>query len=93
MHLEDKGNIFDDWLESPQGLLLAFCPRILEGGKDLRIIFFLENECSLSSVDNHWWWTLLAGKKIEHYALSSSGDAPSTSASTPYEPPGGTFTT
>ena len=43
-------------LESPQWLLLVFCPKILGGGRDLWIDFLLENICSLSGVDKHRWW-------------------------------------
>ena len=33
------------------GCLMAFCPKILGGGGDLRIIIFLKNECSFSGGD------------------------------------------
>ena len=52
MYLEDKGSTFGGSLESPQGLLLVFCPQILEVGEDLRIIFFPQNESSSSDEDN-----------------------------------------
>ena len=63
------------WLESPYWLLLAFCPKILGGGRDLRIAILLNNECSLSH-DGGDTQTLLVGKKqFELYALWGSGDA------------------
>ena len=48
-------------------------PKILGGGGDLWIIFLLENECSLSGVDNHRWWGHSNLKKKKLYALSGSG--------------------
>ena len=36
--------------------MIACGPKILGGGGDLQIVFLLENECSLSGVDNHRWW-------------------------------------
>ena len=33
------------------GCLMAFCPKILGGGGDLRIIVLLKNECSFSGGD------------------------------------------
>ena len=42
-------------LESTYCFLFAFWPKILGGAGDLRIIFLLENECSLSRVDSHRW--------------------------------------
>ena len=35
---------------------MAFCPKILGGGGDLRIIVLLKNEISLSGGDNVMWW-------------------------------------
>ena len=52
------------------------------------MILLLLYECSLSSVDNQWWWghsTLLAVKKktFKFFALSSHRDA-KTLAANPY---------
>ena len=34
----------------------GFLPQNMGGGRDLRMIVLLKNECSLSGVDNHRWW-------------------------------------
>ena len=47
---------FGDSLESPQWLLLAFCPKTLEGDRNLQMIILLLYESRLSGVDNHRWW-------------------------------------
>ena len=57
---------------------MAFCPKILGGGGDLRIIILLKNECSFS--DAAMWGggdtqALQDGKKkIELCALRGGGD-------------------
>ena len=57
---------------------MAFCPKILGGGGDLRIIVLLKNECSFSG-DDMWGGgdtqPLHDGKKIfELCALRGGGD-------------------
>ena len=49
-------HIIGGLLETPAWLVLAFCLNILVGGGDLWIIVLLENEYSLSGMDNHKWW-------------------------------------
>ena len=66
-------------LESPQWLLLAFCPKILGGGRDLRIVVLLEKECTFSDADNvrggDTQILLDGGKIFKYYALTGGGDA------------------
>ena len=86
-------------LESPCRLLLAFYPKILEDGGDLWFLILLTKECSFSGADNKKLWghsnTTRWLKKIELYALAGGGDAKNFPifTSTPYDPPGETFTT
>ena len=42
-------------LESPWWLLLAFCPKILGGGRDLLIVILVEKE-GFNGADNVRWW-------------------------------------
>ena len=54
-------------------MFLAFCPNILGGGRDLRMMFLLINECSFSGGDTQTLLVVLL--KVELYALPGSGDA------------------
>ena len=49
-------NNFGGSLESPYWLLLAFCPEILGGGGDLRMILLLFYGCHLSAENNQRLW-------------------------------------
>ena len=45
-------SVFGGLLESPQWLLLAFCPKIFGGGGNLWMLVLLEKEFNFSDGDN-----------------------------------------
>ena len=70
-------NLIGGLLESPWWLLLAFCSKILGGGRDLHIVILLKKKCTLIGTDivSGDTETLLGGKQIVLYVLSGGGDA------------------
>ena len=54
-HIKVSSILIGGSLESAQWLIQAFWPKILGGDRDQRIVILLENECSLSGMDNHRW--------------------------------------
>ena len=89
-------------LKWPGTLLLAFRPKILEGGGVLQLLFCAKrNAASVVLIKCGHPETLLDGKKImfmhsQAVGMQKHSNFPkllSTNADTPYEPPGETFTT